>query len=51
VDQLVTTGIAEPFSPSRKRFREWAATPVKARDRWEQILHDALDASARRRCS
>lgn len=49
VDRLLDAGEAEAFAPSGKRFREWAAVPVDAHDRWEQHLHDALEASARRR--
>lgn len=49
VDQLLATGEAEPFAPSGKRFREWASIPAAAHDRWEEHLHDALQASAKRR--
>lgn len=49
VDQLLATGLAEPFAPSGRRFREWASIPVDAHDRWEELLHEALEASARRR--
>lgn len=51
VDRLLADGDAEPFAPSGKRFREWASIPVDGHERWEQHLHDALEASARRRRS
>ena len=49
VDRLLEAREALPFAPSGRRFREWASIPVTDHQRWEGHLHDALEASVRRR--
>jgi uncharacterized protein YndB with AHSA1/START domain len=51
VDELLADGQAHPFAPNGRRFQEWASIPTDAQDRWEQLLHQALATSARRRSS
>jgi hypothetical protein len=48
VTELLAQGETEPFAPNGRRFREWAAIPADAHDRWEALLDDALAASAAR---
>jgi hypothetical protein len=48
VSALIDAGRAEPFAPSGRRFREWAAIPYERRRRWAQLLDDALVAAAAR---
>jgi hypothetical protein len=42
VTQLIDTGCAEPFAPSGRRFREWAAIPVALGRTWEPLADEAL---------
>jgi hypothetical protein len=42
VTQLLDTGCAEPFAPSGRRFREWAAIPVALARTWGPLADEAL---------
>ena len=41
VDQLLASGEAGEVAPSGRRFREWAAIPPEAVDRWLDYLNEA----------
>jgi hypothetical protein len=43
VDQLVADGLAHPFSPAGRRFREWAAITPDAEQRWPGLLDVAFE--------
>lgn len=49
VASLVDRGIAEPFAPNGRRFREWASIPLPQRRRWGRLLDDALELAAARK--
>lgn len=42
VDQLVADGVADPFAPAGRRFREWAAISPLRDDTWQELLDRAL---------
>ena len=42
VDELIAGGRAEPFAPSGRRFREWAAVPNLDAGEWAALLDEAL---------
>lgn len=41
VTALINEGVAEPFAPNGRRFREWAAVPQTATDTWRELLDEA----------
>ena len=49
VSALLDSGIAEPFAPNGRRFREWASIPLSRRRRWGRFLDDALELAATRK--
>ena len=49
VSALVDAGLAEPFAPNGRRFREWASIPLSHRRRWSRLLDDALELAATRK--
>jgi hypothetical protein len=42
VSALVTSGVAVPFAPAGRTFREWAAIPASEAERWRALLDEAL---------
>jgi hypothetical protein len=42
VDALVSSGRAQAFAPSGRRFREWAAIPTDRSRTWRRLLDEAL---------
>ena len=48
VESLLASGRAEPFAPSGRRFREWAAVPYGRRRSWARHLDAAFDAAVER---
>ena len=42
VDQLISSGIGQPFAPAGKVFREWVAIPKPDRRRWSKLLIEAV---------
>lgn len=42
VSELITTNAAMPFASSGRTFREWAAIPPSAAERWSDMLEEAL---------
>jgi hypothetical protein len=51
VQELLTSGRAEPFAPNGRVFGEWAAVPVRLSRTWAGLLDDALQHAAKRRSS
>jgi hypothetical protein len=49
VSALVDSGVAEPFAPSGRRFREWASIPLSRRRQWGGLLDEALELAAVRK--
>jgi len=49
VTGLIERGGAEPFAPSGRPFREWAAVPASLRSNWSDLLDRALAAAVSRR--
>jgi hypothetical protein len=43
VAALIAGGAAEPFAPSGRQFRAWAAITPAHRDVWSEYLHRAHD--------
>jgi hypothetical protein len=41
VDELCSTGTAEPFAPAGRRFRQWAAVPARHAAQWPALLDEA----------
>jgi len=41
VGALIAAGHGEPFAPSGRVFREWAALPRADRRRWRTLLNEA----------
>ena len=46
---LIERGEAEPFAPSGRPFREWAAVPASRGSTWSDLLDRALLAALARR--
>jgi hypothetical protein len=42
VNELISSGQAEPFAPAGRRFREWASIDPAKRARWSALLDEAL---------
>jgi hypothetical protein len=51
VSALIDAGRAEPFAPSGRRFREWAAIPYERRRTWVRQLDAALAAAVERKAA
>ena len=43
VAELVASGLAVPFAPAGRPFREWAAIPTQDKQQWAALLQDARD--------
>jgi hypothetical protein len=48
MDELITTGRAQPFAPSGRPFREWAAIQADRSNLWPSLLDEALASVADR---
>ena len=42
VQQLITSGEAEPFAPAGRTFREWAAIKPARHTVWPSLIDEAL---------
>jgi hypothetical protein len=42
VDELIASGVGEPFAPAGKVFREWVAVPQRDRRRWRSLLREGV---------
>ncbi|MEZ5411089.1 MAG: hypothetical protein R2761_23875 [Acidimicrobiales bacterium] len=42
VDELLASGVAHPFSPAGRRFRQWASVPPGDDEEWAALLDRAL---------
>lgn len=51
VATLIDEGVAEPFAPNGRAFREWATIPLRRQRRWGALLDEALRCSAARQTS
>lgn len=49
VSALIDSGIAEPFAPNGRSFREWASIRLEHRRRWGRLLDEALELAAIRK--
>ena len=41
VDELIAAGVAAPFAPAGRRFREWARVPDRDPTLWQALLDEA----------
>src|SRR5262249_55344882 len=48
VAELLEAGLAQPFAPNGRQFREWAVIPTRRSPAWPALLDEALQASAKR---
>jgi hypothetical protein len=46
VHELVAAGLAEPFAPAGRTFREWAAIDPARLQHWPSLLDEALEFAA-----
>ena len=42
VQELVASGVGQPFAPAGKVFSEWVAIPVRDRRRWRTLLKEGI---------
>jgi hypothetical protein len=42
VDELIESGVGEPFAPAGKVFREWVSVPRRDRRRWRALLREGI---------
>lgn len=42
VDELVGTGLGQPFGPAGKVFREWLSVPTPERRLWLSLLREGV---------
>jgi hypothetical protein len=42
VQALIAGGEAVPFAPNGRTFREWARIPERDRERWAELIEEAL---------
>jgi len=43
VEELINSGIAEPFAPAGRKLKEWALIPNRDETLWESLLEEARD--------
>ena len=42
VDELIASGVGQPFAPAKKVFREWVSIPKRDRRRWRSLLRESV---------
>ncbi|NNE12159.1 MAG: hypothetical protein HKN41_07940 [Ilumatobacter sp.] len=42
VAELIDQGVAQPFAPAGKVFKEWASIPKRDRRRWRSLLREGV---------
>jgi hypothetical protein len=42
VDELIASGIGQPFAPAGRVFKEWVSIPVPDRDLWRTLLAEGV---------
>ncbi|MFK7803376.1 MAG: hypothetical protein AB8G95_17205 [Anaerolineae bacterium] len=42
VKELISSGVAQPFAPNGRTFKEWATIAVLDRELWHDLLEEAL---------
>src|SRR5262245_9022086 len=48
VDELIDSGVGQPFAPAGRVFREWVSVPVPNARRWETLLREGVAFATRR---
>lgn len=43
VDELIESGVGEPFAPNGRRFKEWTVVTNRDEALWEELTHEALE--------
>jgi hypothetical protein len=43
VNTLIADGVARPFAPAKKVFREWAAIPAEHSDKWPELMREGIE--------
>jgi hypothetical protein len=43
VDELIESGVGQPFAPAGKVFREWLSVPSPDRRRWLALLREGIE--------
>lgn len=42
VNELIGTGVGQPFAPAGRRFRQWVAIPHRDAEQWRQLIAEAM---------
>lgn len=42
VDELVASGVGQPFAPAGRVFKEWISVPKADRRRWRALLREGV---------
>lgn len=42
VQELIGSGVAQPFAPNGRTFKEWAIIAISERELWHDLLEEAL---------
>jgi hypothetical protein len=42
VEELLASGVGQPFAPAGRVFREWVSVPKPDRRRWCSLLHEGV---------
>lgn len=42
VEELIASGVGQPFAPAGRVFKEWVSVPAPDRDRWLALLREGV---------
>ncbi len=42
VDELIASGVGQPFAPAGRVFKEWVSIPIPDRDVWRSLLIEGV---------
>lgn len=42
VEELIASGVGQPFAPAGRVFKEWVSVPAPDRDRWLALLREGI---------
>lgn len=42
VEELIASGVGQPFAPAGRVFREWVSVPEPDRDQWHALLREGV---------